>query len=245
MSTSNGEDLISSLYPPPPPFAKYFTDENLAQLAEIQSSVNKNDAANNNDGDNDNDNDNDNDEHIKGELKFLVPPKVPSGTQYRGYGNIWSFKDKLPNLKDTQWEQLYDDANLTSETKIKELHKMMDSLLLNFVELIRLLSVDPQQFEPKVKDMSLLLINFNHILNTYRPHQSRESLIMLLRKQIQAKRKEIENINSVCEEVKSKIVAMTTEDFDMNIDTNDEKVVSGYDGNVEKERIVESLLSKV
>lgn len=238
MSTSNSEDLISSLYPPPPPFVKFFTDENLDKLAEIRKTTTTTQEQEGNTTD-------ETEDQIKGKLKFLIPPKVPSGAQYRGYGNIWSFKDKLPNLKDTQWQQLYNDANLTSETKIKELHKMMDSLLLNFVELVRLLSVDPQQFEPKVKDMSLLLINFNHILNTYRPHQSRESLIMLLKKQILAKRAEIANIESVCDEVKSKIVAMTNEDIDMNVDENDEKVVSDYDGNIEKDRIVKSLLLNV
>ncbi|CCG22121.1 RNA polymerase II mediator complex subunit [Candida orthopsilosis Co 90-125] len=236
MSTSNSEDLISSLYPPPPPFVKFFTGENLAKLEEIRKTTT---AIESEEGDVDSG------EHIKGELKLLVPPEVPSGSQYRGYGNIWSFKDKLPNLKDTQWKQLYNDANLTSETKIKELHKMMDSLLLNFVELINILSVDPQQFEPKIKDMSLLLINFNHILNTYRPHQSRESLIMLLKRKIQAKRAEIENIESVCEDVKSKIIAMSNEDIDMNVNENDEKVVSDYDGNIEKDRIVKNLLSNI
>ncbi|KAI5970397.1 MED7 [Candida margitis] len=236
MSASNSEDLISSLYPPPPPFVKFFTAENLDKLEETR----KANSSKVKEGDN-----NDTEEDLQGELKFLVPPKMPSGSQYRGYGNIWSFKDKLPNLKDTQWEQLYDDANLTSETKISELHKIMDSLLLNFIELISILSVDPQQFEPKVKDMSLLLINFNHLLNTYRPHQSRESLIMMLKRQIQAKRAEIENIESVCKNVKSKIMSIAEDDVDMNENESDEKVVSDYDGNVEKDKIVNQLLQNV
>ncbi|KAI5953476.1 MED7 [Candida jiufengensis] len=185
-----GEDLISSLYPPPPPYIKFFTNENLEKLKH---------------------------QPPEGDLKFLVPPKQPQGSQYRGYGNIWSFEDKLPNLKDTQWKQLYNDENLTSETKIQELHKIMDSLLIAFLELISLLSVDPQQFEPKIKDMSLLIINFNHLLNTYRPHQSRESLIMLLRKQINNKKNEIQEIDRVCEEVKRNIKNLFVEQ-DMDVD---------------------------
>ena len=39
----------------------------------------------------------------------------------------------------------------------------------------------------KIHDINLILININHLLNTYRPHQSRESLIMLLKNQIDYK----------------------------------------------------------
>lgn len=145
-----------------------------------------------------------------GELKFLSPPIPPSGTHYRGYGNIWSFEDKLPSLKSSNWQQLYndDDEQITSETKIKELHKLMDSLLLNFLELISIISINPNLFESKVKDISLILININHLLNTYRPHQLRESLIMLLKKQIEMKQLEIGQIDSVTREITEKILKL-------------------------------------
>lgn len=187
----SNEDLISSLYPPPPPYVKFFTSENLNELALWnQKKI-----------------DNSDQELPPGELKFLVPPKPPSGTHYRGYGNIWSFEDKLPSLKDANWEQLYqdDDESITSETKIKELHKLMDSLLLNFLELIGVVSIDPAKFEPKIKDISLILININHLLNTYRPHQSRESLIMLLKKKIDSKRLEIETMKKTSTQIKARI----------------------------------------
>ncbi|KAI3405634.2 MED7 [Candida oxycetoniae] len=164
-------------------------------------------------------------EGAPGELRFLIPPELPPGTQYRGYGNIWSFQDKLPDLKDTEWKQLYNDENLTSKTKIAELHKIMDSLLINFLELIGILSIDPQQFEPKLKDISLLLINFNHLLNTYRPHQSRESLIMLLKNQIDHKNGEIEEIDRVCHSVKEKIKNLVEDsDIDMTSDAEEEEI---------------------
>ncbi|KAI5960436.1 PHA2 [Candida pseudojiufengensis] len=218
---STGEDLISSLYPPPPPYYKFFTDDNLEKLNEWKKE--------------------DKEGTPPGELRFLIPPKQPEGSQYRGYGNIWSFQDKLPNLKDTQWQQLYNDENLTSVTKIEELHKIMDSLLLAFLELISILSVDPQQFEPKIKDMSLLLINFNHLLNTYRPHQSRESLIMLLRNQISNKNNEIQEIDKVCDDIKTKIRNLfdkQTEDLDME----EIEDISKPDVNVNKTDIIDQLL---
>ncbi|KAK6201137.1 mediator of RNA polymerase II transcription subunit 7 [Scheffersomyces amazonensis] len=212
------EELISSLYPPPPPYVKFFSDENLNQLEEWKTTKHSHEKENVNDEDNDNENEKevdnkagneDEDEQVPpGELRFLIPPKPPSGTHYRGYGNLWSFEDKLPSLKEANWEQLYshDDETITSELKIKELHKLMDSLLLNFYELIGIASIDPQQYQNKIKDISLILININHLLNTYRPHQSRESLIMLLKKQIDVKQKEINQLTTVTNEIKSKIL---------------------------------------
>ncbi|EDK43881.1 hypothetical protein LELG_02060 [Lodderomyces elongisporus NRRL YB-4239] len=229
---SNDEDLISSLYPPPPPFVKFFTPENLTKLQawkdqqeqekqpepqeSLASQGEENDSA-----------------LPPGELQFLIPPSKPSGSQYRGYGNIWSFEDAFPSLKDTQWPQLYDSLNLDSRGKIAELHKIMDSLLLNFLELVGVLSVDPLQFENKVKDMSALLINFNHLLNTYRPHQSRESLIMMLKNKINDKNLEIQEIDRVCEDVKRKIRALVQDaqelvSIDPGVEEEDEQ-----DDNVE------------
>lgn len=87
----------------------------------------------------------------------------------------------------------------------------MDSLLLNFLELIGILSIDPIKYDKKIHDINLILININHLLNTYRPHQSRESLIMLLKNQIDYKFLEIDQINKKCLDIKSKIKNLINE----------------------------------
>lgn len=190
------EDLISSLYPPPPKFYEYFSAENLSKLQALQS------------------------EGLPphGELKLLVPPTPPSGTHYRGYGNIWSFEDRLPTLKTAQWQQLYkdDDEHITSTSKIAELHKLVDSLLLNFLEALGVLSIDPEQGESKIKDITLILVNINHLLNTYRPHQSRELLILLLRSQISTVRAQIADIDRTTTSVSESIRALSQELVDVN-----------------------------
>lgn len=203
--SETGDDLISSLYPPPPPYYKFFTEANLEKLSEWNST----NAEVATDGEKDDVKQQPN-KRPPGKLKFLVPPEKPEGTHYRGFGNFWSFEDKLPSLKELGWQQLYkdDDEEITSKTKIQELHKLMHSLLLNFLELVGVVSIEPQQFHYKIEDLKLILININHILNTYRPHQSRESLIMLLKKQIEKKRNEIKEIDEVSKEVKSKILSL-------------------------------------
>ncbi|CAH2352320.1 mediator of RNA polymerase II transcription subunit 7 [[Candida] railenensis] len=212
---SEGDELISSLYPPPPPYYRYFTDENVEKLAQWKkSNQGASSAVSGNDNENENGTGTSEEEHtyetgaeVTGELKFLVPPKPPSGTHYRNYGNVWSFEDKLPSLKEMGLTQLYqdEDSTITSRAKIEELHKLLDSLLLNFLELIGVVSIEPEKFHFKIEDLKLILININHILNSYRPHQSRESLIMLLRRQIESKRSEISEINTISNEVKTKI----------------------------------------
>lgn len=198
--TGMSEDLISSLYPPPPPYFKFFTQENLNKVNSWKKEQDQEESS-----------PEDPRKVPEGELQFLIPPEQPSGTHYRGYGNLWSFEDKLPSLKEAGWTQLYkeEDELITSQTKIEELHKLMDSLLLNFLELIGSMSVDPSKFHYKIEDLKLLLININHILNTYRPHQTRESLIMLLKKQIDKKNNEINEIDKVSTSITEKIQKLT------------------------------------
>ena len=221
---SENEDLISSLYPPPPPYFKFFTEENRAKLEAWQK-------------------DHDGKEQLvpepPGELKFLVPPKQPEGTHYRGYGSLWSFEDKLPSLEDLGWKKLYEsvDDQDTSRAKIHELHKLTDSLLLCFLELIGIMSIDPQQFHVKIEDLKLILININHILNTYRPHQSRESLIMLLRQNIEQKRSEITEIDKTCDSIRQRIEAI------MDQDTGQSEVVEPSSEKPNRQAIVSEILT--
>lgn len=186
------DELISSLYPPPPPYYKFFTEENVDKFKKWCETHNVEE------------------ELPPGELRFQVPPKVPLGEQYRGYGSLWALENKLPSLKALGWRQLYndDDETITSTQKIDELHKLLDSLLLNFLELVGSVSVEPAKFYVKIEDLKLILINMNHLLNTYRPHQTRESLIMLLKTQIEAKRAEIQAIDNTAEEVKARILSL-------------------------------------
>lgn len=187
------EDLISSLYPAPPPYYKYFTQENLSKLTEWRANAN--------------------DENVPKGLTFLIPPTQPEGSHYSGYGNIWQFEDKLPSLKDLGLRQLYpeDDESITSKVKIHELRRLMDLLLLNFLELIGTMSIEPAQFHVKIEDLKLVLININHLLNTYRPHQTRESLIMLLKKQIDKKKRDIAQVEAITNEIKSSIANLASE----------------------------------
>lgn len=182
-------ELISSLYPLPPPYYKFFTDSNKTKYDEWLKSESDEAAV------------------PPGDLRFHRPPSAPTGEQYRGYGSVWALVNKLPSLKELGWKQLYsdEDEKITSQTKIDELHKLLDSLLLNFLELLGSVSKEPAKFYVKIEDLKLLLINMNHLLNTYRPHQTRESLIVLLKKQIEKNLKDMNEIDEAMDLVKKRI----------------------------------------
>lgn len=309
MADAEGE--IADLYPPPPPYYKFFTDKNIArvnewikkheyrqpndQLEDIgkensTAAQPTNDVANPSSSDNE-DNNKDNQESkdenaIKGkesesdqdklkkgeldkypenELQFLLPPKKPEGQTYRLFGNIWQFEDRIPTLTEMGVEQLYsDDVTATNEETIKpeikpeqngqaggqltvrdedhtsrdqetpktkkeqetqlnlqdqsaslkrinELKKLFKSLLLNFLELIGIISKNPTLYPTKLEQIRIILINIHHLLNEYRPHQARESLILMLTNQLKSKRNEIKQIRERCEQVKSKLQQVAKE----------------------------------
>ncbi|SCU93274.1 LADA_0G02212g1_1 [Lachancea dasiensis] len=190
--SKNASNEITALYPPPPPYIEHFTAENLHKLQELEKAGRGA-------------------ESLDDGLKYLVPPDVPTEGHYRAFGSVWQVKDELPDLKSMGMTQLYlpkadtDGSKSSYQDKIQELHKLLQSLLLNFLELTGILSVNPEQFPAKVDHIQTILVNFHHLLNEYRPHQSRESLIMLLEEQLEYKRKEISKIEQVCQEVKEKL----------------------------------------
>lgn len=201
-----GTNEITALYPPPPPYIKYFTDENLAKLEAQRKSGEASEA----------------DE----DLEFLIPPPVPAEGHYRAFGSVWHVKDELPDLSSMGMTQLYqgsaDGTASSYQSKIQELHKLLRSLLLNFLELTGILSINPERFAEKVEHIQTILVNFHHLLNEYRPHQSRESLIMLLEAQLEHKRSEIQHIEQVCSDVRAKLRRLVDGDGPKNEDAPSE-----------------------
>ncbi|KAL6063922.1 Mediator of RNA polymerase II transcription subunit 7 [Balamuthia mandrillaris] len=110
------------------------------------------------------------------------PPPAIQGT-YTMFGASYTTEDVAPNLEDQGRPQLYPKGETINHTQ--ELKKMNRSLLFNFLELVDLLTKNPPAFREKVEDVELLFVNMHHLLNSYRPHQARQSLITIMENQIQ------------------------------------------------------------
>lgn len=74
-----------------------------------------------------------------------------------------------------------------------------------------ILSVSPEEFEPKVADMRNLFINAHHLLNLYRPHQARESLIMMMEEQLARSREEIKQMDKIKADIENALDQLEAE----------------------------------
>jgi hypothetical protein len=77
-----------------------------------------------------------------------------------------------------------------------ELRRLNRMLLFSFLDLLEVLVHTPKDFQRKVDEIELILVNMHHLLNYYRPHQARANLATLLEEQIQARRAAIAQIDS-------------------------------------------------
>ncbi|KAJ5112753.1 Mediator complex subunit Med7 [Penicillium argentinense] len=221
MADASQQRTVTAAFAPPPPLWKQFTRDNLDKLEQI-----KKEASTGFDEESASDKKWSPSElralEVPPELRFLVPPEVPTG-DYSVFGELQSMSTALPSLKDQGIDQLYPEpATETDQSKDASqpsqplnhayyLLKISKSLLLNFLEFVGALAVSPEQFESKVNDLRNLFINAHHLLNLYRPHQARESLVMMMEEQLQRSKDEIEQMDKVKAEIESALEQLETQ----------------------------------
>ncbi len=60
----------------------------------------------------------------------------------------------------------------------------------------------------KIQDLRILFVNFHHLLNEYRPHQARESLIVMMQDQLEKIRAETKASRDITTKVKGVLGAL-------------------------------------
>jgi mediator of RNA polymerase II transcription subunit 7 len=78
---------------------------------------------------------------------------------------------------------------------------ILRSLHLNFGELQTILSQNPSLKDQKLEDIKNLFQNAHWLINMYRPHQARESLIAMVEGMVEDGRREMEK----CERMKERV----------------------------------------
>lgn len=79
------------------------------------------------------------------------------------------------------------------------------AVLCKFLELVGTMSVNPTQGPECVEDLQHMFYNINDLINRYRPHQARESLILMMEDQVE----KIKADNARVKEVRDQKLAAT------------------------------------
>lgn len=106
-------------------------------------------------------------------------PPPPIHDQYQMFGNTFNTEESIIRPLESQGiKRLYP----LHFDRRRELKKINQSLLANFLDLLDLLvhSPDSPRRAEKVEDLSLLFIHIHHLLNEFRPHQARETLRVMM-----------------------------------------------------------------
>ncbi|QSZ35958.1 hypothetical protein DSL72_007080 [Monilinia vaccinii-corymbosi] len=189
---------LAAAHPGPPPFWKHFTPDNIERIEKLRAEKSANQKVA------------DKSSYtlpprlldLPVELRYLQPPEPPTTGSYRTLGQIHRIKDELPSLEESDVERLYTPTGTGNhEDRALILKRIAKSLLLNFLELVGIMSINPEQSHEKISDLNTLFVNFHHLLNEYRPHQARESLILMMQDQLDRSRAETEGIMKMKEKV--------------------------------------------
>lgn len=193
-------------FPIPPPFYKHFTTENVTQIRQIrkkkstQQQVQQDKPGEDSLQDAPVSKDSEIDlESLSPNLRYLVPPPPPADGKWRTFGAQHDLHAPDPSLEDAGVEVLYPNDPAVKLNPQPYLLSLARSLLTTFLALTGTLSEDPTQYLERVADLKTIVTNMHDLINQYRPHQARETLILMMEERIERLRGEIKAIGEAGE----------------------------------------------
>ena len=178
--------------PNTPNFYKQFTNDNLTRLEELKKSQEATSSQSL--------------LNLPPELRYLIPPEPPADDgDYRSFGTMRTTRDFLLPLKDMDIEQLYpaslnenpDASSEWTQDRGFYLKSLSRSIMLSFLEMTGMLSQNSVEVQRKHDEIKTMYLNALHLINEYRPHQARESLIMKMEDEIERGRQEVEDVKAL------------------------------------------------
>ncbi|CAP67002.1 uncharacterized protein PODANS_4_5200 [Podospora anserina S mat+] len=250
MAEEEDTNRVTSTWPDPPPFWKDFTPENISRYDTLKSDY----ATAHSTPDPDSIT---RLPSIPEDLINLQPPPEPTDGKWRLYSEAQAVRISssrlpfpiltLPSPQLTDTLQSLTEAGVTpllpasinpSSQDSKhldrsfELKKLAKSILLNYLELVGVMSHNPAHGAAKIQDLKTLILNFHHTLNEYRPHQAREQLIQIMQDQLDTKRAETAAIRGVVDKARRMIEGLGSLELPR---LDDEVVTTGSIGGRETE----------
>lgn len=89
----------------------------------------------------------------------------------------------------------------------RELKKLCHSVLFNYLELLQALVSNPREYShhEKAEDLEQLFVNIHFLLNSFRPHQARETLASILAEQLNKRRALLRSTKTAFHDVSSRL----------------------------------------
>ncbi|CAI2162102.1 20698_t:CDS:2 [Funneliformis geosporum] len=188
MTTQN----VAPVYPRPPEYYKRYTDENLAILKQVKEHGEEAFVASGGNLPNFN-------------IFELEPPPPVTEGHYFSFKDKWTVVDVLPSLEENEQKQLYPSGEID---RVAEFKKLNHSAIFNFLELLNSLVKEPERSLDKLEQIQTIFVNMKHMLNEYRPHRARETLRLMMRNQLENRRRATEEIQKRCSELAKKLEAV-------------------------------------
>lgn len=138
----DSQNAVSSTFPPPPPFWKDFTPDNVARIADLKHEEAERQGT-----------EDPNAIRLTGlpqNLRNLQPPLEPADGAWRVFGSSYTLVDELPGLEGTGIRKLFPDLEERDQDgkhfdRATILKRLAKSLLLNFLELAGIFSINPTE----------------------------------------------------------------------------------------------------
>jgi mediator of RNA polymerase II transcription subunit 7 len=188
-------------FPTPPPFYKHFTKDNIAQLRQIRKEKTGSQLTDNNETSTTEQSKELDITALPTDLRYLVPPPPPADGKWRTFGAQHDLHAPDPSLEDAGIDVLYPSDPSVKLNPQPHLLAMARSLLTTFLALTGALSEDPTVYLDSVTDLKTIVTNMHDLINQYRPHQARETLILMLEERIEKLRGEIRAIGEAGEKM--------------------------------------------
>lgn len=188
-------------FPVPPPFYKHFTKDNIAQLRQIRKQKAGSQATENAEDSTSQQNKDLDTASLPADLRYLAPPPPPADGKWRTFGAQHDLHAPDPSLEDAGIEVLFPSDPSVKLNPQPYLLSLARSLLTTFLALTGALSENPTEYLERVTDLKTIVTNMHDLINQYRPHQARETLILMLEERIEKLRGEMRAISEAGEKM--------------------------------------------
>ncbi|KAF2159281.1 hypothetical protein M409DRAFT_71167 [Zasmidium cellare ATCC 36951] len=189
-------NTFNAPFPAPPPSYKHFTKQNLSRLRRTRKEAGIPPPADGQPPEKDVDI-----LTLPAELRYLVPPEPPSDSKLTVFGDTVNLDAPRVTLADNSIEQIYPDDPSVLSNPQPHLIALARSMLTTFLSLTGILAQNPDLQQDKMGDLQTIVYNLHDIINQYRPHQARESLILMMEERLEKMKGEIQRIDQSKESV--------------------------------------------